>query len=167
MCKKYAGLEFSEVVNRFSNDITKICILKLRNIEDAKDCFQNVFLKLHIAKTSFNDIDHLKAWLIRVACNECNDFNKSYWRKNIVFESSPERYKEFTDGYECIETIEFMRSLPQKYREIIYLHYYQGYTTSEISKILKLNINTVKSRIRRAKAKIEVVMKENDDEKKD
>jgi len=164
--KKYAGLDFSQVVKEYSDDITKICVLKLNNIEDAKDCFQNVFLKLHISKTSFSDISHLRAWLIRVACNECNDFNRSYWRKNVVFESSPNIYKAFTDDFECIETIELIRSLPQKYREIIFLYYFEEYTTSEISEILKININTVKSRLQRARTKIELELKGNYYEKK-
>lgn len=158
MCKKYAGLSFSQVINEFSDDITKICVLKLRNVEDAKDCFQNVFLKLHLSDIEWNDINHVKAWLIRVALNECKDFNRSYWKRNVVLGSSPEMYKQFTESVECFEMIEIIRSLPEKYREIIYLYYYKEYTTAEISKILELNLNTVKSRLQRARCKLEKIL---------
>ena len=154
MCKKYAGLTFSQAVNEFSDDVTKICILKLRNVEDAKDCFQNIFLKLHLSSITFTDKDHLKAWLIRVACNECTDFNRSYWKRNVTLDSSLDIYRQFTDDFECVEVIELIRSLPEKYIEIIYLYYYEEYTTSEISKMLGLSINTVKSRLRRAREKL-------------
>ena len=162
MCKKYAGLSFLQVSDDFSDEITKICILKLHNIEDAKDCFQNVFLKLHLTDTVFKDEQHLKAWLIRVACNECNDFNRSYWKRKVNLGAGPEIYKEFTDDFECIELIELIRSLPQKYREIIYLYYYKEYTTAEIAKTLKLNVNTVKSRLLRARDKLAGIMKEDE-----
>ena len=151
MCEKYAQLSFSQAVAKYSDEITKICILKLRNVEDAKDCFQNVFLKLHLTGMVFKDENHLKAWLIRVALNECNDFNRSAWKRKVSLDSSPEVYRQFTDDFQCIETIELIRSLPQKYRDIVYLHYCEEYTTSEISKILKLNVNTVKNRLLRAR----------------
>lgn len=151
MCKKYAGLSFSQAVNEFSDEITKICIVKLRNVEDAKDCFQNVFLKLHMSDVNFSNAEHLRAWLIRVACNECNDFNRSYWKRKVTLESPVTVYRQFTEDFECIETIELIRSLPEKYRDIVYLYYYLEYTTGEIAEILRLNTNTVKSRLQRAR----------------
>ena len=157
--KKYAGLDFSQAVAEFSDDITKICIFKLRNIEDAKECFHNIFLKLHLSNATFASKEQLRAWLIRVACNECTDLNRSYWKKKVSLEPSPYDYSQFTDDFECIEMIETIRSLPEKYREIIYLHYYCDYSTAEISKILRLSVNTVKSRLQRAREKLSTELK--------
>lgn len=159
MCKKYAGLSFAQAIDEFSDEITKICILKLRNVEDAKDCFQNVFLKLHLSDKEWDDVRQMKAWLIRVTLNECIDFNRSYWNRNVVLGLSPETYKPFTENYECFETIELIRSLPEKYRDVIYLYYYHQYTTTEIGEILGLNVNTVKSRLQRGREKLEKIIR--------
>ena len=151
----YAGMSFEDVTKEFSDNVTRICISATGNFEDAKDCFQNTFLKLYTSKKSFNNKEHLKAWLLRVAINECKDYHKSFWRKNVDFD-----YDKFiaaqsnTNGIEpgAMETLlTALRSLPYKYYQIIYLYYIEGYNTSEISALLHISCNTVKSRLNRGR----------------
>ncbi len=151
----YAGMSFEDVTKEFSDNVTRICISATGNYEDAKDCFQNTFLKLYTSKKSFNNKEHLKAWLLRVAINECKDYHKSFWRKNVDFD-----YDKFfatrsnTNGFEpgAMETLlTALRSLPYKYYQIIYLYYIEGYNTSEISALLHISCNTVKSRLNRGR----------------
>ena len=151
----YAGMSFEDVTKEFSDNVTRICISATGNYEDVKDCFQNTFLKLYTSKKSFNNKEHLKAWLLRVAINECKDYHKSFWRKNVDFD-----YDKFfatrsnTNGFEpgAMETLlTALRSLPYKYYQIIYLYYIEGYNTSEISALLHISCNTVKSRLNRGR----------------
>lgn len=151
----YAGMSFEDVTKEFSDNVTRICISATGNYEDAKDCFQNTFLKLYTSKKSFNNKEHLKAWLLRVAINECKDYHKSFWRKNVDFD-----YDKFvatqsnTNGFEPsdMETLlTALRALPYKYYQIIYLYYIEGYNTSEISVLLHISCNTVKSRLNRGR----------------
>lgn len=148
-------MSFEDVTKEFSDNVTRICISATGNYEDAKDCFQNTFLKLYTSKKSFNNKEHLKAWLLRVAINECKDYHKSFWRKNVDFD-----YDKFfatrsnTNGFEpgAMETLlTALRSLPYKYYQIIYLYYIEGYNTSEISALLHISCNTVKSRLNRGR----------------
>ena len=83
MDKTYAGMSYEEVVEKYSDYITRMCVVWTQNEEAAKDCFQNTFIKLYKSSKNFNDSEHLKAWLLRVARNECNDYHRTFWNKNV------------------------------------------------------------------------------------
>ena len=67
MIKTYAGIPYEEIVRRYADDITRLCVVWTQNEEAAKDCFQNTFLKLYMTKKSFREEEHIKAWLFKVA----------------------------------------------------------------------------------------------------
>lgn len=67
MIKTYAGIPYEEIVRRYADDITRLCVVWTQNEEAAKDCFQNTFLKLYATKKSFREEEHIKAWLFKVA----------------------------------------------------------------------------------------------------
>ena len=75
MIKTYAGIPYEEIVRRYADDITRLCVVWTQNEEAAKDCFQNTFLKLYMTKKSFREEEHIKAWLFKVARNECRDYH--------------------------------------------------------------------------------------------
>lgn len=150
-------MSFEDVTKEFSDNVTRICISATGNYEDAKDCFQNTFLKLYTSKKSFNNKEHLKAWLLRVAINECKDYHKSFWRKNVDFDYDYDKFfatqntMKWGDTDEMETLLTALRSLPYKYYQIIYLYYIEGYNTSEISELLHMSCNTVKSRLNRGR----------------
>lgn len=89
MIKTYAGIPYEEIVRRYADDITRLCVVWTQNEEAAKDCFQNTFLKLYMTKKSFREEEHIKAWLFKVARNECRDYHKQFWNRNV--DTSPSK----------------------------------------------------------------------------
>lgn len=147
-----------EVVNKYSNMVIQIVYQRVLNMNDAEDITQEVFLKLLDNQEKIKNDEHLKAWLIRVAINECNDFNKNYWNKNT---DGLNEYDEICIEDDSKEVFEELKKLtPQMYRDILYLYFYQGYKIKEIAKIMNLSPNTVGSALTRAKEKMKKLLEE-------
>ena len=83
MINKYAGIEYEDVVRQYADDITRLCVVWTQNEEAAKDCFQNTFLKLYQTEQTFREEEHIKAWLYTVARNECRDYHRQFWNRNV------------------------------------------------------------------------------------
>ena len=142
--------EVNRAVEQYADMIRRICMLHLKNYDDTQDIFQNVFLKYALSSVVFESEEHEKAWLIRVATNACRDLLRDFFRKNTVsLEFLTEYGKE--EETENREVLEAVLSLPAKYKDVMYLHYYEGYTAGEISKILGKNVNTVYTYLNRAR----------------
>lgn len=137
-----------EALSKYANLVRKICFMYLHNYHDVEDVFQDVFLKLLQQSTAFESEEHQKAWLCKVTINKCKDLCKSFWRKNV--ESIEDKELPFEDSYES-EVMNAVLSLPVKYKDAIYLFYYEGYTVKEISKILNQKENTIYSNLHRAR----------------
>ncbi len=144
----FAKLTFEQVVRKYAQTVMRVCIMRLENYSDAEDCFQNVYVKLYKSTKSFSDEEHLKAWLIRVAINECSSYVKSNNRE-IPMEGIRRDEPDFTD--EAADMSWALMRTPQKYRDVLYLYYCEQYKVNEIAKLLKLNENTVKTRLRRGR----------------
>ncbi len=144
----FAKLTFEQVVRKYAQTVMRVCIMRLENYSDAEDCFQNVYVKLYKSTKSFSDEEHLKAWLIRVAINECSSYVKSNNRE-IPMEGIRRDEPDFTD--ESADMSWALMRTPQKYRDVLYLYYCEQYKVNEIAKLLKLNENTVKTRLRRGR----------------
>ena len=148
--------EFLEqTIEKYSNMVYRLAMASTRNIETSEDVYQEVFLRLARKMPEFESEEHKKAWLIRVTIN-CSKsiLNSSFIKhradldENLSFET-PERH----DIYYAV------LNLPIKYRTVIHLYYYENYSIKEISKILKLNENTIKTRLSRARQKLEKTVK--------
>ncbi len=145
----FAGLTFEQTVRKYSQTVAGVCVMHLQNYADAEDCYQNVFLALLSKAPEFSDENHLKAWLIRVSINEC----KLYIRNNRRFISLESLKKEPVSFPEDSGDLSWaLLKTPQKYRDVLYLYYSEQYKVSEIADILKLNENTVKTRLKRGRA---------------
>lgn len=122
--------------------IRRLCMIHLKNYADTEDIFQTVFLKYVLSSVVFENKEHEKAWFIRVTINACKDLLKSFFRSHIT--SLDEILEQAADMQEeNKEVLEAVLSLPSKYRDVVYLHYYEGYTAPEIGRLLKKNVNTV------------------------
>ncbi len=114
--------------------IRRLCMIHLKNYADTEDIFQTVFLKYVLSSVVFENKEHEKAWFIRVTINACKDLLKSFFRSRIT--SLDEILEQAADMQEeNKEVLEAVLSLPSKYRDVVYLHYYEGYTAPEIGRL--------------------------------
>lgn len=143
-----------EAVNRaienYASTVKRICFIHLKKEADTEDICQTVFLKYAMNDKVFDSEAHEKAWIIRVTINACKDLLKSFFRKHTV---SLDAYVEQGGVVDAAhsEVLEAVLSLPEKYRRVIYLHYYEGYPAADIAEILRINVNTVYTQLTRAK----------------
>lgn len=140
-------------LNKYSDMVYRLCYIYLRNSTDVDDVFQEVFLKLLQNTKPFDSEEHEKAWLIRVTINKCKDTLKSFWKKRVEYIEDLEL--PFEDSGES-ELLQIILSLPPKYKDAIYLFYYEEYTVPQMAKILNLNENTIYSYLHRARALIKL-----------
>lgn len=142
--------EASRAIERYGNTVRRLCMMHLKNHADTEDIFQTVFLKYVLSSVSFESDEHEKAWLIRVTINACKDLLKSFFRSRTVsLEQLLDQPAPMPPDHR--EVLEAVLALPQKYRDVVYLHYYEGYTAPEIGKILGKNANTVYTLLTRAR----------------
>jgi len=141
--------EANRAVEQYADMVRRICFLQLKNYADVEDIFQTVFLKYVLYSGTFESDAHEKAWFIRVTINACKDLLKSFFHQktvplDIITEAA---VAEQVDR----ELLTAVLSLQKKYKDVIYLHYFEGYSAVEIARILGGNENTIYSRISRAR----------------
>lgn len=142
--------ELKRAVDRYADTVRRICLLYLKNYHDTEDIFQNVFLKYCLYNKEFQNDEHEKAWIIKVTVNACKDFLKSFYHKNIMPVEAIQDMAVNADNDQSL-VLEAVLSLPQKYKDTVYLFYYEGYTASEISKITGKKENTIYTFLARAR----------------
>lgn len=140
--------------HRYRDDVYRLAVNYTRSGQEAEDVCQTVFLKLieHPDLTPGRE----KAWLMQVTANECRDLLRSAWWKRTV----PLDEVLTIPQTEADETIYLLRKLPPKYRVVLYLHYYEQYTTPEISALLKIPAGTVSTRLSRGREQLKRMLKE-------
>ncbi len=146
--KLFGGLTFEQVVDKYAQTVASVCLMRLNNYADAEDCFQNVFVKLYIKSPDLSDEEHLKAWLIRVAINECKNYLRDN-RRIISIESVKQEKVSLSE--DSLDISWALLKTPQKYRDVLYLHYCEKYKVKEIAKILDINENSVKTLLKRGR----------------
>ena len=142
--------EVNRAVEQYADMVRRLCMLHLKNAADTEDIFQNVFLKYVLRSMPFESEAHEKAWFIRVTINACKDLLKSFFRSRTVSLDEVVQLPAETPP-DHREVLEAVLSLPPKYKDVVYLHYYEGYTAPEISRMLGKNVNTVYTRLNRSK----------------
>lgn len=149
---------FLDIFNNTKHDIYRLVRIYMRNSYDTDDIVQNVYLKLHKNIYNLNDDDHAKRWLIRVAINECkNQFLSNWVRRVIPLDETLVNEVSFEADDKVWQAV---MSLPQKYRIVIYLFYYEEYSTSEIAETLKLKEANVRKQLQRARERLKTILKE-------
>ena len=141
--------EANRAIDRFADLVRRVCMIHLKNHADTEDIFQTVFLKYVTGTTEFESEEHEKAWFIRVTINACKDLLRSFFRSRTVsLDDLLEQPDQVPEDHR--EVLEAVLALPDKYRDVVYLHYYEGYTAPEIGTILHKNPNTVYTLLTRA-----------------
>lgn len=145
--------EAARAIGQYGDMVQRLCLVHLKNPADTEDIFQNVFLKYVLSPVVFESPEHEKAWLIRVTINACRDLVKSFFRSRTVpLEELLDQPAPLLEEHR--EVLEAVLALPRKYRDAVYLHYYEGYTAAEIGKLLGKNTNTVYTLLTRAREQL-------------
>ena len=160
--------EYEKIVTKYMDTVYRIAISHTKDAQDADDVVQQTFVKLLTRHVNFTDEEHTKRWLIRVCINECNSLFSSFWRKNVnFFDNNSQEENVTTESYEPSFTqqedsdlYEAVKMLPTKCRIVIYLFYYEGYSTKEIADIIKVREATVRTRLVRARKLLKEELKE-------
>lgn len=155
--------EVETIYHRHVGTVYGVCFALMGNRSDAEDAVQAVFVKLMKDQTPFSDSEHEKAWLITTARNHCRDMHRQWWRRKTTG-LSEQSSAASSAAYEPGILAAALMALPPNQRILLYLHYYEGYKLSEIAAMLRLNLNTVKTRIRCARQRLRLELEEDSDD---
>ena len=130
-----------------------------KNRCDAEDAVQNAFMRLLSAKREYENREHLHRWLLRVTINECKRLLLSPWRRHT--EPLEDCRQEFgIDAPEESALFDAVMDLPKKYRVVVALYYYEGYSVRETASILGLRESAVQTQLMRARQKLKERLQE-------
>lgn len=158
-------METEVLMDRYKDNLFAVAFNVCKNAADADDVVQDTFVQYHTQNRQFESEQHIKAWLIRVAINRSINVTRSLWRRSSLpledyMESLPFEAPEDSTLFAQV------MALPEKYRVVIHLFYYEDYPVKDIAGILKVSENNVKVRLSRGRALLKKALKEewSDDE---
>ena len=156
---------FEELYERYATDVLRVCYFYLGDRQKAEDVCQVVFVRLITTSPTLQE-GREKAWLLKVALNRCRDLWRGAWLKRVVLGSpafelvpAPDEIDSLAEKQEIMQAI---NQLPATFKEVILLHYYQGYGISEIAEMMELPEGTISSRLSRGRKKLETILKGGD-----
>ena len=147
---------YEEIYERHVSMLYRVCLSYVKNFSDAEDIVADVFVKLLRRGMGFENSEHEKAWLLRTAINLCKDHLKHWWRKreSINYYSNLESENPLYED----ETLKMIMELPEKYKAVMYMYYYEGYSSLEIAEILKKPRSTVLNHLHEARKRMKEVL---------
>lgn len=148
--------EIIAIYDRHVDTVYRICYSYMKNVPETEDMVQETFLRLIANGKAFENERHEKAWLIVTASNLCKDSLKKWWRRNESIEDNPSLAA--ADTPENREVMEAILQLPKDYKTVVYMFYYEGYSTEEIASYLHVPNGTVRSRLARARSKLKTIL---------
>ena len=153
-------IDVEEALHTYGDMVYRLALVQMKNRSEAEDVFQEVFLRLVRYKERIDGQEHLKAWLIRVTVNCCRkQFDSAYRRRTVPIEreiGSEQAYEMDLPGNPVYDAV---LELPDDYRSVIHLFYYEQYSVREIAEILELSETAVKTRLSRARGKLKNTLK--------
>lgn len=165
MREKASMAEFRELYDRQINRVYRLALLLLGSVADAEDVAQTVFLKIWEKNPKFRDADHETAWVLTTTRNQCRDLQKSYYRKHrTAIEDAPEKAVSFVSDADN-EIWQALQSLPEKYRVVLYLYYYEGYPVKELSILLSRRESTLQTQLATGRKLLKESLKEEGGQK--
>lgn len=156
--KQRTNADAKKVIEECSDMVYRLAYARTGTRQDADDVYQEVFFRYLKKRPVFESEEHRKAWMLRVTVNCSNSFLSSKWRKNR--EELSENFPAFDKRQQDLHRE--LAQLPQKYRDVIHLFYYEELSVEEISKTLGRKPSTVRTQLTRARALLRGFMKEED-----
>lgn len=148
-----------EIYNRQVDRVYRTAMVFMKNNHDAEDIVQSVFLTMIEKNIEFDSPEHEKAWFIVTTRNRCKDILKSYWRKSVDLTDEDAQGRDIADSESnedsSVTALEVLMSLPEMQREIVFLHYYEGYSVKEVAEMMELSESKVRSGIASAKRSLD------------
>lgn len=153
--------EAARLVEQYSTAVYRLAYARTGNREDAEDITQETFLRLVRAAPAFRDGEHCKAWLLRVAANCAGDLHRSPWRRRAVpLEQAGQMAAPESPEEQGVEAA--ILALPEDYRVVVHLYYYEELSTAEIAKVLGKREGTIRTRLSRARAMLREDLQEEE-----
>ena len=150
----------SQMLEKYGDMVMRIAYTYMKNQADAEDIVQDIFIQIMERPPAFNDENHEKAWLIRVTKNRCLNALKKRNTCSLDKVTPAAVYDKYTAESAVLAAVQ---SLSEKYRIVVYMFYYEGYSTEEIAKLLAKKHATIRSHLRRARAQLKDLLKEEYD----
>jgi len=148
---------FDDTYETYVGMLHRVCFSYMKNQAEAEDVVADVFVKLLERGIVFESTEHEKAWLLRTSINLCKDRLKHWFRKRAdIDDYSYLENPESSDG----ETLKAIMELPERYKAVIYLYYYEGYSSTEIAEILKKPRSTVLNHLSEARKALKGVLED-------
>ncbi len=148
-----------EVVTEYGDMLYRICLVLLGSEADAQDAVQDTFYKYLMKSGGFEDAEHEKAWLIRVATNRCRDMQRFCLRHPVV---ELEETAAYYEDPEYSEVLAELMKLPVPVKSAVYLFYIEGYKVTEIAEMLRISPNAVKKRLQRGRELLRLTLGRED-----
>ena len=148
------------ILDVYGNSILRYAYSYLHNMSDAEEVLQDTLLQFLKTAPVFESAQHEKAWLLRVAANLSKnriDYNAHRRTDELNDELVAEQRQDLSFVWDAV------KSLPVKYREVVHLFYYEGYSTQQVAQILKLKEPTVRSLLHRGRERLKALLKEEYD----
>ena len=141
--------EIAEVYERNKKTVYRVCFAYMKNTADTEDAVQDTFFRLIKTGKPFESEEHEKAWLIRTATNICKNVLRNWWRRRENLDD----YQNLRGNgdIEIDNVFSAVMKLPDKYKTVIYLYYYEGYDSVEISRILEKPQSTIRNHLHEAR----------------
>jgi RNA polymerase sigma-70 factor (ECF subfamily) len=150
------ALDFEKAVRDYRSMVFRIAYGYCKDVHDADDVTQDVFMKLYKTPERFAADENMKAWLIRVTMNQSKSLLRSVWRSrrsDLAEEQAAQSLPE-----ESFELYEYVKTLKPKYRTVVYLFYYEDYSVKEIAEILQIRETTVTTQLGRARSQLKELL---------
>ena len=142
--------------------VYRLALCRLQNRADAEDVYQDVFLRLLSQDAVCWDENHLKAWLIRTTLNRCADVGRFRLRRSVLpLSEIPDLPQQTNEAAELWDAVAHLRP---PFRDVVHLHYAEGYSTEEIAALLGIPAATVRTRLHRARKQLKDLLGGNEDE---
>ena len=145
-----------DAIRRYANMIFRLAYQHTGSYHDAEDVLQDVAVAMVTHRVPLDDEAHLRNWLAKVTLNRCKNIRK----RRLNHPTDPLREDIPTEMPEVSDIMEHLLKLPEKYRDVLYLYYYEQYTVDEISDILSRSRNTVGSQLRRGRERLRTILTE-------
>ena len=158
-------LTLEQVIERHGKSVYAAAYSLLRQREDAEDVLQDTLLRYHMSKQDFASERHLRAWLLRLAINRAKDLLKAARRRDT--ELTEDVAELAFPEPESRRVFEAVLALPESYRIVVHLHYYEDYSVREIAAALRLTQTAVKTRLSRARAMLRQTLGDESTEQED